>query len=251
MLKERRQLLLMDMMKTVINLRLRMDLRTLVKGKFASSSAITRWDQPYGFEVDMVKCILKDWLPVSGDWQDYQYAEQTGYQEPYLQPGMEGYVAQPETGERHTGERSSFVSESYSECYPGYQEYNHEVVGSDEEADLSKMDMGGKAKELYIDGILRRKRNGKNIMNRRKRCKSSVPVWGKDARRTGCGIRDWQDYQHREKTGYQEQYIQPGMEVTFPNQKLVFYKILNLCLRKRKIGVWDQCSSVMTKGFNS
>ncbi|KAL5716054.1 Smu-2 suppressor of mec-8 and unc-52 protein [Ranunculus cassubicifolius] len=40
----------------------------------------------------------------------------------------------------------SFVSESYSECYPGYQEYNREVVGSDDEDDLSKMDMGGRAK---------------------------------------------------------------------------------------------------------
>ncbi|KAG2298836.1 hypothetical protein Bca52824_035313 [Brassica carinata] len=97
-----------------------------------------------------------------GDWQDYQYAEQTGYQEPYLQPGMEGYVAQPETGvlqdpqlmsqeekdrgERHTGERSKFCIRELFRVLPGYQEYNHEVVGSDEEADLSKMDMGGKAK---------------------------------------------------------------------------------------------------------
>ncbi|XP_071733533.1 suppressor of mec-8 and unc-52 protein homolog 2 [Rutidosis leptorrhynchoides] len=41
----------------------------------------------------------------------------------------------------------NFVSESYSECYPGYQEYNREVVGSDDdEDDLSKMDMGGRAK---------------------------------------------------------------------------------------------------------
>ncbi|XP_047334904.1 suppressor of mec-8 and unc-52 protein homolog 2 [Impatiens glandulifera] len=40
----------------------------------------------------------------------------------------------------------NFVSENYSECYPGYQEYNREVVDSDEEDDLSKMDMGGRAK---------------------------------------------------------------------------------------------------------
>ncbi|KAJ3681050.1 hypothetical protein LUZ60_015539 [Juncus effusus] len=40
----------------------------------------------------------------------------------------------------------NFVSESYSECYPGYQEYNHEVVDDDDEADLTKMDMGGRAK---------------------------------------------------------------------------------------------------------
>uniref|UniRef100_A0A1J3F3S5 Suppressor of mec-8 and unc-52 protein-like protein 2 n=1 Tax=Noccaea caerulescens TaxID=107243 RepID=A0A1J3F3S5_NOCCA len=112
-----------------------------------------------------------------GEWQEYQYAEQ--YQEQYLQPGMEGYDVQPETGllqdpqlmsqeekdrglgsvfkrddqrlqqlrERDAREKDpTFVSENYSECYPGYQEYNHEIVGSDEEADLSKMDMGGKAK---------------------------------------------------------------------------------------------------------
>ncbi|CAH8263708.1 unnamed protein product [Arabidopsis lyrata] len=114
-----------------------------------------------------------------GEWQDYQYAEEIGYQEQYLQPGMEGYEVQLETGvlldpqlmsqeEKDRGLGSvfkrdderlqqlresdarekdpTFVSESYSECYPGYQEYNHEIVGSDEEADLSKMDMGGKAK---------------------------------------------------------------------------------------------------------
>ncbi|XP_078444613.1 RED family protein isoform X2 [Wolffia australiana] len=40
----------------------------------------------------------------------------------------------------------TFVSESYSECYPGYQEYNCEIVESDDEADLSKMDMGARAK---------------------------------------------------------------------------------------------------------
>lgn len=112
-----------------------------------------------------------------GEWQEYQYAEQTGYQEQYLQPGMEGYEVQPETDvlldpqlmsqeEKDRGLGSvfkrddqrlqqlresdarekdpTFVSESYSECYPGYQEYNHEIVGSDEEPDLSKMDMGGK-----------------------------------------------------------------------------------------------------------
>ncbi|EFJ13428.1 hypothetical protein SELMODRAFT_122486 [Selaginella moellendorffii] len=40
----------------------------------------------------------------------------------------------------------NFVSESYSECYPGYQEYNREIVDSDEDADLTKMDVGGRAK---------------------------------------------------------------------------------------------------------
>ncbi|KAG6551798.1 hypothetical protein Mapa_006615 [Marchantia paleacea] len=40
----------------------------------------------------------------------------------------------------------NFISESYSECYPGYQEYNREIVDSDEDEDLTKMDMGGRAK---------------------------------------------------------------------------------------------------------
>lgn len=40
----------------------------------------------------------------------------------------------------------NFISESYSECYPGYQEYNREIVDSDDEDDLTKMDMGGRAK---------------------------------------------------------------------------------------------------------
>ncbi|XVF48826.1 hypothetical protein PTKIN_Ptkin03bG0219500 [Pterospermum kingtungense] len=40
----------------------------------------------------------------------------------------------------------NFISESYSECYPGYQEYNREIVDSDDEDDLSKMDTGGRAK---------------------------------------------------------------------------------------------------------
>eukprot|EP00898_Chlorokybus_atmophyticus_P006212 jgi/Chlat1/6592/Chrsp46S06088 len=41
----------------------------------------------------------------------------------------------------------NFISESYSECYPGYQEYATEVIeGSDDEEDLTKMDMGNKLK---------------------------------------------------------------------------------------------------------
>ncbi|XP_010547830.1 PREDICTED: suppressor of mec-8 and unc-52 protein homolog 2 isoform X2 [Tarenaya hassleriana] len=114
-----------------------------------------------------------------GEWQDYQYAEQMGFQEQYLQPGMEAFDVQQDLTipqdprlmsqeekdrglgsvfkrddqrfqqlrEKDAREKDpNFVSESYSECYPGYQEYNHEVVDSDDEADLSKMDMGGKAK---------------------------------------------------------------------------------------------------------
>lgn len=44
----------------------------------------------------------------------------------------------------------NFISESYSECYPGYQEYNREVVDSDDEADLSKMDMGGRVSDTLF-----------------------------------------------------------------------------------------------------
>lgn len=43
----------------------------------------------------------------------------------------------------------NFISESYSECYPGYQEYNREIVESDEDEDLSKMDMGGRVRQPY------------------------------------------------------------------------------------------------------
>ncbi|KAF9607758.1 hypothetical protein IFM89_000105, partial [Coptis chinensis] len=43
-----------------------------------------------------------------------------------------------------------FISESYSECYPRYPEYNGEVVDSDDEDDLSKMDMGGRVSRFLI-----------------------------------------------------------------------------------------------------
>ncbi|XP_058187624.1 suppressor of mec-8 and unc-52 protein homolog 2 [Rhododendron vialii] len=114
-----------------------------------------------------------------GEWHDYQYADQLAYPEQYLQQNIENYNVQTglniqqdpplmtqEEKDRGLGsvfkrddqrlqqlrERDSrekdpnFISDSYSECYPGYQEYNREVVDSDDEADLSKMDMGGRAK---------------------------------------------------------------------------------------------------------
>ncbi|KAL6220868.1 hypothetical protein ACLB2K_008621 [Fragaria x ananassa] len=117
--------------------------------------------------------------PYSGEWQEYhQYAEQMAYPEQYLQPNMEGYDVQEgptiqdprfmtqeekdrglgsvfkrddqrlqQLREKDAREKDpNFISESYSECYPGYQEYNREVVDSDDEDDLSKMDMGGRAK---------------------------------------------------------------------------------------------------------
>ncbi|RVW85535.1 Suppressor of mec-8 and unc-52 protein-like 2 [Vitis vinifera] len=40
----------------------------------------------------------------------------------------------------------NFILESHSEYYPGYQEYNSEVGDGDDEDDLSKMDMGKRAK---------------------------------------------------------------------------------------------------------
>ncbi|KAL2458917.1 Suppressor of mec-8 and unc-52 protein-like protein 2 [Forsythia ovata] len=114
-----------------------------------------------------------------GEWQDYQYAEQLSYPEQYLQQDIQEYDMQTglsvqpdprfmtqeekdrglgsvfkrddhrlqQLREKDAREKDpNFISESYSECYPGYQEYNQEVVDSDDEADLSKMDMGGRAK---------------------------------------------------------------------------------------------------------
>lgn len=112
-----------------------------------------------------------------GEWQDYQYAEQLAYPEQYLQPDMQAYEMQAglnmpqdprfmtqeekdrglgsvfkrddqrlqQLREKDAREKDpNFISESYSECYPGYQEYNREIVDSDDEDDLSKMDMGGR-----------------------------------------------------------------------------------------------------------
>lgn len=41
----------------------------------------------------------------------------------------------------------NFISDSYSECYPAYQNFTREVVDSDDEDDLSKMDMGGRVSD--------------------------------------------------------------------------------------------------------
>ncbi|GAB4853692.1 Smu-2 suppressor of mec-8 and unc-52 protein [Ancistrocladus abbreviatus] len=114
-----------------------------------------------------------------GEWQDYQYAEQLAYSDQYLQQNISGYDMQAAVNipqdprfmtqeekdrglgsvfkrddqrlqqlrEKDAREKDpNFISESYSECYPGYQEYNREIVDSDDEDDLSKMDMGGRAK---------------------------------------------------------------------------------------------------------
>ena len=34
----------------------------------------------------------------------------------------------------------AFVSDAYAECYPGYHDYNTQVVDSDDEADYTHMD---------------------------------------------------------------------------------------------------------------
>jgi len=119
-----------------------------------------------------------------GDWSGYVYAEQQlGYPEQYVQQSTQEYdvLADPSIAqdprfmtqadkdrglgsvfkrddqrlnqlrEKDAREKDpNFISDSYSECYPGYQEYHNEIAGSDDEDDLSKMDMGGRVSEIII-----------------------------------------------------------------------------------------------------
>jgi len=120
-----------------------------------------------------------------GDWSSYVCAEQQlGYPEQYVQQSTQEYdvLADPSISqdprfmtqadkdrglgsvfkrddqrlnqlrEKDARERDpNFISDSYSECYPGYQEYNNEIARSDDEDDLSKGDMGGRVSEvIYI-----------------------------------------------------------------------------------------------------
>lgn len=134
------------------------------------------WQQTNGYDAMQAQALAAGY---QGDWQEYQYAEQMAYPEQYLQQNMQTYDVQAGMGiaqdprfmtqeekdrglgsvfkrddqrlqqlrEKDAREKDpNFISESYSECYPGYQEYNREVVDSDDEDDLSKMDMGGRAK---------------------------------------------------------------------------------------------------------
>ncbi|CAA3009434.1 suppressor of mec-8 and unc-52 homolog 2 [Olea europaea subsp. europaea] len=134
------------------------------------------WQQVSGFDAMQAQALAGGY---QGEWQDYQYAEQLSYPEQYLQQDIQAYdmqtglnvqqdprVMTQEEKDRGLGsvfkrddhrllqlrEKDSrekdpnFISDSYSECYPGYQEYNREIVDSDDEADLTKMDMGGRAK---------------------------------------------------------------------------------------------------------
>lgn len=145
-----------------------------VYGPVPPSAPSQDWQQMNGYDTMQGQTLATGY---PGEWQDYQYAEQMTYPEQYYQQNMENYDEQTgiqqdpnfmsqEEKDRGLGsvfkrddqrlqqlrEKDSrekdpnFISESYSECYPGYQEYNREVVDSDDEADLSKMDMGGRAK---------------------------------------------------------------------------------------------------------
>jgi IK cytokine len=120
-----------------------------------------------------------------GDWSNFAYGEQQlAYTEQYAQPITQEYdmLADPniyqdprfmtqedkdrglglvfkrddqrlkQLREKDAREKDpNFVSDSYSECYPGYQEYNYEVASSDGEDDLSKMDMGGRISECIFN----------------------------------------------------------------------------------------------------
>ncbi|GKB12385.1 suppressor of mec-8 and unc-52 protein homolog 2, partial [Tanacetum coccineum] len=130
------------------------------------------WQQTNGYDAMQMAAA-----GYQGEWQEYpQYAEQLAYPEQYLlqQSDPQTYddglnleeamtqeqkdrglgsvfkrddVRLQQLREKDAREKDpNFISDSYSECYPGYQEYNREVAGSDDEDDLSKMDMGGRAK---------------------------------------------------------------------------------------------------------
>ncbi|KAJ9538471.1 hypothetical protein OSB04_031204 [Centaurea solstitialis] len=131
------------------------------------------WQQTNGYDAMQVHSMAA--AGYQGEWQEYQYAEQlAAYPEQYLQQEGEAYDMQAgevdphlmtqeekdrglgsvfkrddvrlqQLREKDAREKDpNFISDSYSECYPGYQEYNREVVDSDDEDDLSKMDMGGR-----------------------------------------------------------------------------------------------------------
>ncbi|KAL9234932.1 hypothetical protein vseg_009744 [Gypsophila vaccaria] len=147
-----------------------------VYGPVPPSDPLQDWNQANGYDAMQAQAQAYGGT-YQGEWQDYQYADQLAYPDQYLQQ-MQAYDVQPtdiiqdpqlmtqeekdrglgsvfkrddqrlqQLREKDTREKDpNFISESYSECYPGYQSYNHEVVDSDDEGDLSKMDMGGRAK---------------------------------------------------------------------------------------------------------
>lgn len=148
-----------------------------VYGPVAPSGPSHDWQPLNGYDDMQAQAMVGAY---QGEWQDYQYAEQMAYPDQYLQQDIQNYDMQADMDaqqdprlmtqeqkdrglgsvfkrddqrlqqlrEKDAREKDpNFISESYSECYPGYQEYNREVANSeDEEEDLSKMDMGGRAK---------------------------------------------------------------------------------------------------------
>ncbi|KAL0338840.1 UNVERIFIED_CONTAM: Suppressor of mec-8 and unc-52 protein2 [Sesamum angustifolium] len=136
------------------------------------------WQQSNGYDALQAQALAGSY---QGEWQNYQYAEQLAYPEQYLQQDIQSYDMQAGSNvlqdprfmtqeekdrglgsvfkrddqrlqqlrEKDAREKDpNFISESYSECYPGYQEYNREIVDSDDEDDLSKMDMGGRKEAM-------------------------------------------------------------------------------------------------------
>ncbi|KAG2717781.1 hypothetical protein I3760_03G192000 [Carya illinoinensis] len=145
-------------------------------GPVPPSGLPQEWHGTNGYDTMQTQALAGGY---QGEWQDYQYAEQLAYPEQYLQANMQTYEVEADLNnlqdprfmtqeekdrglgsvfkrddqrlqqlrEKDAREKDpNFISESYSECYPGYQEYNREIVDSDDEDDLSKMDMGGRAK---------------------------------------------------------------------------------------------------------
>nr|CAB3459342.1 unnamed protein product [Digitaria exilis] len=146
-------------------------------GPVPPSEPAQAWQQPHGYDAVQAQMVAAGY---QGDWSGYAYAEQQlGYPEQYVQQRTQEYdvltdpsIAQDprfmtqadkdrglgsvfkrddqrlnQLREKDAREKDpNFISDSYSECYPGYQEYHNEVAGSDDEDDLSKMDMGGRAK---------------------------------------------------------------------------------------------------------
>jgi len=146
-------------------------------GPIPPSEPAQAWQQPNGYDAVQAQMAAAGY---QGDWSGYVYAEQQlAYPVQYLQQSTQEYdvLADPSISqdprfmtqadkdrglgsvfkrddqrlnqlrEKDARERDpNFISDSYSECYPGYQEYNNEIAGSDDEDDLSKMDMGGRAK---------------------------------------------------------------------------------------------------------
>ncbi|OEL18560.1 Suppressor of mec-8 and unc-52 protein-like protein 2, partial [Dichanthelium oligosanthes] len=146
-------------------------------GPIPPSEPAQAWQQPNGYDAVQAQMAAAGY---QGDWSGYVYAEQQlAFPEQFLQQSTQEYdvLADPSIAqdprfmtqadkdrglgsvfkrddqrlnqlrEKDARERDpNFISDSYSECYPGYQEYNNEIAGSDDEDDLSKMDMGGRAK---------------------------------------------------------------------------------------------------------